>query len=571
MGSALRENLTRDAMLELAGETYFERGEGYHRGGNVHDLAEHAGVVVAKVAGTGDYRVRLWAEDGLDFSCNCPLGVDGEFCKHCVAAGLAWLEGDFSERAPGGSATMDDVQAYLEEQDKDLLVRIVMQQAMDDEGLRERLLLRASRMGGLDQAAFRRALDDAVSFDDDYYGPPWEYASGIENVVGAIEELLEEGFAPEVIELSEYALASVEKAMNYDVDGTIGEILERLEGIHLKACKRAKPDQEALAKRLFEWELGGDYDTFFDAVNTYADVLGERGLAEYRRLAEKEWADVPTLGPDREDRPRYYGKREILADIMQTLAYRSGDVEAIVAIKSKDLRNSFAYLEIAQLYKQQGDDEKALEWAEEGAWVFPGGGHPNLRRFLADEYHDRGRHEEAMDLVWKEFAEVPRLHYYQELKDHAERAGTWESWRGKALDFLREVIASQKKESNSSYLFFAMDHSELVGILLWEGNVEDAWREAKEGGCSDGLWLDLAARREEDHPEDSLVVYQGRIEPLVNLTNNKAYKRAYELILKVRTLMRRLGRQTEFDEYVELLRLEYKRKRNFIELLDGKG
>jgi uncharacterized Zn finger protein len=558
-------------MLELAGETYFERGEGYHRGGHVYDLVEHAGVVVAKVAGTEDYRVRLWADDGLDFSCDCPLGVDGEFCKHCVAAGLAWLEGDFSEHAPGGPATMEDVQTYLEEQDKDLLVRIVMQQAMEDEGLRERLLLRASRIGGLDQAAFRRAIDDAVAIDDDYYGPPWEYARGIQNVVAAIEELLSEGFAPEVIELSEYALASVEGAMTYDVDGTIGDVLEALEGLHHKACKQAKPDQEALAKRLFEWELGGDYDIFFDAVNTYADVLGERGLAEYRRLADKEWADVPALGPDREDRPRYYGKREILADIMQTLAYRTGDVEALVAIKSKDLSNSFAYLEIAQIYKQQGDDEKALEWAEEGAWVFPGGGHPDLRRFLADEYHDRGRHEEAMDLIWKEFAGRLRLDGYQELKAHADRAGAWEIWRSKALDSVRKDIAREKKELPQSYLSFPADHSKLVEILLWEGNVEDAWREAKEGGCSDWLWLDLAARREGDHPEDSISVYQERIEPLVNQTNNKAYRRAYELLLKVRTLMRRLDRQAEFDEYVELLRLEYKRKRNFMKLLDQFG
>ena len=45
----ISKNLTRDVMLELAGETYFERGEGYHRGGHVHDLVEHAGVVVAKV------------------------------------------------------------------------------------------------------------------------------------------------------------------------------------------------------------------------------------------------------------------------------------------------------------------------------------------------------------------------------------------------------------------------------------------------------------------------------------------------------------------------------------------
>ncbi len=304
-------------------------------------------------------------------------------------------------------------------------------------------------------------------------------------------------------------------------------------------------------------------------MNTYADVLGERGLAEYWRLAEKEWADVPALGPDPENRPRYYGKREHLADIMQTLASRSGDVESLVAVKSKDLSNSGAYLEIARIYKQAGDDEKALEWAEEGAWVFPGGGHQDLRRFLAYEYHARGRHEEAMDLIWTGFAEEPRLDGYEELKAHADRAGTWERWRTQALDFLREDIVRKKRESKSSYLSFPVDHSNLVEILLWEGNVEEAWREAKEGGCSDRLWLDLAARREEDHPEDSLAIYQEKIEPLVNQTDNKAYRRAYELLLKVRTLMRCLGRQAEFDEYVELLRLEYKRKRNFMKLLDG--
>jgi len=547
-------------MLELAGETYFERGEGYHRGGHVLDLVEHAGVVVAKVAGTADYRVRLWVEDGLNYSCNCPLGLDGEFCKHCVAAGLAWLEGDFSGSVPGGPATMDDVQAYLRDQEKDLLVRIVMEQAMEDERLRERLLLRASRVGGLDLAAFHRAIDAAVDFDD--YGSPWDAIGDIQNVVASVAELLEEGFAAEVVELSEYALAKLEGIRGYDIDD---EIYDTLEDLHYKACRQAKPDPEALAKRLFEWELSSDYDTFFDAVNTYADVLGEKGLAEYRRLAEKEWVDVPALGPDPEDRPRYYGKRERLADIMQALAFRSGDVEALVAVKSKDLRSSFAYLEIARLYKQAGDDEKALEWAEEGAWVFPAGGHQDLRRFLAGEYHERGRHEQAMALIWKVFAQAPRLLPYEELKAHAERAGTWERWREKALDFLREDIARKKE---SSYLF-AVDHSDLVAILLWEGNVEEAWREAKRGGCSDALWLDLAARREDDHPEDSLTIYQERIEALVDETNNKAYGRAYELLLKVRTLMRRLDRQAELGEYVDLLRLEHKRKRNFMKLLDG--
>ena len=41
------------------------------------------------------------------------------------------------------------------------------------------------------------------------------------------------------------------------------------------------------------------------------------------------------------------------------------------------------------------------------------------------------------------------------------------------------------------------------------------------------------------------------------------------MLLRVRELMCRLDRQAEFDEYVELLHLEYKRKRNFMKLLDG--
>jgi hypothetical protein len=424
-------------------------------------------------------------------------------------------------------------------------------------------------MYGLDLAAFRRAIDAAVDFEGfPEYGSPWDYARGIENAVASIAELLEEGFAAEVVELSEYALAAVEGVVDYDVDGTIGGILEGLEELHHEACKRAEPDPEALAKRLFEWELGGDHDTFFDAANTYADVLGDRGLAEYERLAKEEWEGVPALGPDRENRPRYYGKRERLTDIMEALAARSGDVENLVAIKSKDLSTAFSYLEIARIYMQAGEDEKALEWAEEGAWVFPGGGHPDLRRFLAGEYHDRGRHEEAMDLIWTEFTRRPSLEGYQELKAHADRAGTWERWRGKARDFVREDIAGKKKESEGSYLSRPVDHSRLVEILLWEGNAEDAWREAKEGGCADKLWLDLAARREEGYPKEALDIYRARIEPLIEQTNNTAYREAYDLLLKTRGLMRRLDLEAEYDEYVDLLRLEYKRKRNFMKLLD---
>lgn len=43
------------------------------------------------------------------------------------------------------------------------------------------------------------------------------------------------------------------------------------------------------------------------------------------------------------------------------------------------------------------------------------------------------------------------------------------------------------------------------------------------------------------------------------------------MLIRMHELTRQLGREAEFEEYVELLRLEYKRKRDFIKLLDGMG
>lgn len=73
----------------------------------------------------------------------------------------------------------------------------------------------------------------------------------------------------------------------------------------------------------------------------------------YRKLAEAEWAHVPPVLPGRDD-PERYGKRFRITHIMETLAQESGDIEALVAIKRRDLSQAYAYLEIAEIYKVSG-------------------------------------------------------------------------------------------------------------------------------------------------------------------------------------------------------------------------
>jgi hypothetical protein len=401
------------------------------------------------------------------------------------------------------------------------------------------------------------------------YRSAYDYAHGIEEAIDSVEELLKEGHPVEVIELAEHALKAVEEAMGSvdDSDGYMGGILERLQDLHHKACRKGKPDPEALARRLFEWELRTDYDTFYGAAATYADLLGKKGVAVYQQLAEAEWGTVPAIGPGRDD-PKKYGKRFRITHIMETLARQTGDVEAIVAVKKRDLSSAYRYLQIAETYKSARQRDLALEWAERGIKTFPERTDSRLREFLAEEYHRRKRHDDAMALIWTEFTESPSLEQYKKLKAHAERISQWELWREKAIGYLHEQIAIAKSEPQKNWWYRKADHSELVWIFLWEKDVEGAWREAQEGGCSNDLWLELAAKRNKDHPEDALPIYQRQIEPTLDRKNNEAYAATINLLRKVRELMVRLERKDEFTNYLDKVRTAHKPKRNFMKLLE---
>src|SRR6266567_4380765 len=133
----------------LAGDVWFARGEAYFKAGRVVELNVHSGKLSARVTGTSDYRVRLEIEDDdLTFSCTCPLGDDFQFCKHCVAAALAWIQvANEKEDAPASKreSKENDLRAFLEQQDKETLIATLLLEAAGNRRLHERLQLEAAR------------------------------------------------------------------------------------------------------------------------------------------------------------------------------------------------------------------------------------------------------------------------------------------------------------------------------------------------------------------------------------------------------------------------------------------
>ncbi len=390
--------------------------------------------------------------------------------------------------------------------------------------------------------------------------------------------MLAAGQAEAVVSLSEFALDALVEVMERadDSDGYISDLVADLERLHHEACVHAHPDPVELANRLFVREVDGQWDVFVDSVSRYADVLGTEGLARFRELAEARWATVPHAGPGDKD-AEHWGSGYRITRVMERLAELAGDVDELVAVKSRDLSMPFDWLEVAQVLSDAGRHTEALDWSERGVAAFPDQPDARLDEFLCDAYHRAGRSADAVELAWRRFRARAELTTYQRLAAHAERAGEWAQRRPMAIAVLRDRIASGPAASEATSgrrwgrPFEPLGALNLVDVLLWEGDPAAAWDEAVNAGVPHRMWMRLAAAREEDHPDDAVPIYQREVERLVDTKTNGSYADAVALMSRIRGLLARARRPDDFPTYVARVRAAHKPKRNLMKLFDGRG
>jgi hypothetical protein len=176
--------------------------------GLVGSISECNGRLSARVNGTHTYRVALWMENGaLLHECSCPLGKDGEFCKHCVATGLAWIERNRDKPRGEEPAPATDVRAWLEKRSHAELINLLLDAADESETVGERLYLLAARDtgGGPNLATFREAIDNATATGGFVeYGEMYDFCRRIDTVVGSLRQLADGDCNDGTVELIEY-------------------------------------------------------------------------------------------------------------------------------------------------------------------------------------------------------------------------------------------------------------------------------------------------------------------------------------------------------------------------------
>jgi len=546
------------ALRALVGEKVFVRGAEYHRDGLVEVVALEPGRVVAQVSGNEDYRTVVTGRGTqIGGECSCPAVEDWGFCKHIVAAALA-------ANAVGGDVEGDGVGAlsricdHLKTKSVDELVTMIMDLVEQDLGLFRKLDMAAAAIHEDDkklEARLRKAIDGVTRTRGFvHYHAAAGWAAEVDAALDALAELAASRRCAVVLKLAERAIERIERAIEDidDSDGHCTTLLDHARSIHLAAARAARPEPVQFARDVFAREMASDYDTFHGAAALYADVLGEEGLAEYRRLAAAAWERLPQLRGGQEGRDasaNYDG----LAEILDFFAEQDGDVDARVALRTKDLSSAWRYLQLAEFCRAHGREDEALRCAEEGLWLFeddrPDEG---LVTFAIELFVKASRREDAEAHLWRAFEKQPSLELYKRIRQLAGAEG-----RDRALKFLDARLAREQR----TRWHYPTDL--LASILMHEKMFDEAWAVVRKHGASNGFKESLAQASEATHPREAIETYTARVDQLATIGGNPAYAEAAALI----TRMAALRDGAEQAAYLAALKARFGRKRNFMMLL----
>ena len=144
--------------------------------------------------------------------------------------------------------------------------------------------------------------------------------------------------------------------------------------------------------------------------------------------------------------------------------------------------------------------------------------------------------------------------------------------RKRALDFLWQKVA-EEEAADSHVRRSPRDkprRGDLVSIFLREGDAEAVWNAFSGGKVDAGLWEPVADARGRTHHEEAIALYKRLLPHRVEGgSHGSHYGEAFAIVKKIRALRVAHKQLGMFGDELAEIRLEWKRKRNFMKLLDA--
>lgn len=462
------------------------------------------------------------------------------------------------------------IEAYLQGLDAVALRKLVLDASRRDDTLRDKLLMAATVAGSSGLSALREVVGQATRTNGFIeYREAGGYANRLEDLAELLLQRIADG-PPELIDVIEEAIALAEEALQHidDSDAEVMPAIFELRKIHLAACKVLHPDPVALAGRLYGFQMDGKWDTFDEVLPDYAEALGEKGLAEYRHRVEREWLALPILGPEHY-RSAWSPRRFRVESAMRDIARSMDDFGLLVDIEAKNLSSPSCFLTLARLFQEQDRKDEALCWIEQGIAAFPNERNDDLLSLAIELQLALGRHAEVEQLAWQRFEQAPGCGPFFKLMEVAGLTGHEAVLYKRALDFLWRKVA-EEEAADSGLRRSPWDkprRGDIVSIFLREGNVEAMWDAFGGGKVDADLWEPVADARGKTNHEEAIALYKRLLPHRVE--SGSRYGEAFAIVNKIRALRVAHKQLGVFRDELAEIRLTWKRKRNFMKLLDS--
>lgn len=550
-----------------SGDASFAKGLRLVSQGAVQQLSLDGKIITARVQGTCLYRVRLEIGPGLVSHCDCPAADYQALCKHGVATALAFNMQLAGVGSKGGAlANVSDERArlrsYFEWQDQSTLLDLLLDEIKRDPRRWQHWLLKAElREQALSPAKLKTMINRALPKRDVW---AWrevrtyfdEAANQFEAIWVGVDALpLEQQWS-----LTKHALERLNTVLlqiddsgghRFDIEGVL---FSRVSTLFVQLPWSASEK----ARWLFTHLIDQPMDLFpqasaFGAITQSPAFLTlcEQGLARVR--AEQDGGHEDSWALQRYARPlldaaRADGDWRRELTVQASIAQSARDWLALCKLccdHDEPLEGEF-WLAKARKLAQLSHEQDACDEVE---------------IVLCTALGEKGR---AWQLAWARFERAPSFEGFKRLRQLQQQL----EWQDETL-LPRAEQCFKGQSAGTKYFYSPMHHDALVRFYLELGSLQDACDWVANHKISPGLLLTLADKIAPAKPELAMT-YSFRVaSSYVGLGTNDGYEQAVTALRKrEQSLGDDKALQEHFSQQLGALAIEYKRKRNFIKLVN---
>ncbi len=404
--------LSEATFKKLAGDQVFAHGLKIYNQGRVASLLVDGAQITASVSDTIDYKVTLHhTARQFEGSCECPASDRFDFCKHCVAASLAYYYQTQTNQEIADRPSDTKIGAYLNTLTKPNLVAELSALINKDADLKDHWLLKAEMAsGGLSVAEIRKRITKAIPYKASglwRFKEVSEYFESTHGDLSVLSEAINQQAPAAAFKLVVYALQRLEKTLtNIDDSNTYREPTERLlKDIFTRTINAEHWPLKSKISELTNLILDPDFN--YDIVNvpySQHSLIGEKGFAEICQTIEKAWQLLEVPEERYGDEYHYYAGLERM---LVAQAKEAKNQERELQLLERAALHLERCLELVYLcieYQQLDRAEKWLRFSEQ------------LKRLSVHEIYDiesaqiavwqaQGESELALKVLWSRFEE----------------------------------------------------------------------------------------------------------------------------------------------------------------------